>query len=277
MSQTEPNFQFRGTPKNQEKLRQIFRLLLSVPTGYRVIAGIVKSRRIAKNKVSWLNHPPVSMEFSEKLLDVAGMTDVENNNVKLSQHDANGQNIVRHPTPENDIMLASTLGHELCHVMTRYGYLSFMMCAQTPKEALLTKILCEEDAWFIGDKISGELYAVTDGVIPPVKIRSRIQKYSGLSGRTAHFQDALDGRFGWAQHERRMAYAKRRFKSSDDPNKRAQFNELLQVWLKNAHIDLPLEMILNAPVLQPLPPRPPKPKGTWIGRLIGKCQKGDKC
>ena len=258
MSETEKNFQFRGTQRNQEQLKEIFRLLLSVPSGFAVVRGVVQSRALAKKKIVWLSHPGVKIFFNKAPDAVAGMTDIHSNKISLSQCAADGHNMLESLLDKDKISIAATLGHEMRHVMTRYGYLSLMLYAQTTKEALLAKLLHEEDAYFIGDRIESELYASNDTVVVPRSLKERLRKYSGVSGRLMHFNDVMDGNFVWSLTEMRAAKRRGFCVKQINPEKTMRFQELIETWLKNMGISTSVEAVMNAPILQKLDENEPK-------------------
>ena len=263
---TEPTFQFRGTKKQQDKLKQIFRLLLSVPSGHSVVPGVVKSRKMAKEKVWWLSHPSVSIRFGVRGWHQAGATNITNNEILLSWYGEDGHNMITHGSVTDDIMMASTLGHELRHVMTRYGYMSLMMYAQTKPEILLAKLLHEEDAYYINDRIDGELYADNDVLPIPDKLKEKIRKYNGPEGRVRHFKDVLEGNFRWVRYEQEKAkWRLRRHKENIDPEKSKMYQEMLKTWLDGMKIPMTPNEVLAAPILQiPVPQVRPN----WFMRLF---------
>ena len=249
--ETEPTFQFRGTKQQQEKLKQIFRLLLSVPAGHSVVTGVIKSRKMAKEKVSWLSHPNVSISFDARNSVLAGTTDITNNDIFLNWYAEDGHDMLAHGTTEDDIVMASTLGHELRHVMSRYGYMSLMMCAQTKSETLLARLLYEEDAYYTGHRIDSELYANDDTLSVPEKVKERAKKYYGPEGRIRHFKDVLSGNFRWARYEQEKVKQKANpHRGKIDLKKSKMYRDLLTTWLASMKITMMPNEVLAAPILQ---------------------------
>ncbi|MBQ4471959.1 MAG: hypothetical protein II942_01765, partial [Alphaproteobacteria bacterium] len=225
-----------------------------------------------KKKVWWLSDPRISIGLTRSLRGVAGMTDITFNKVELSCFAADGRNMVRDPSLSGDIAMAATLGHELRHIMTRYAYLSLMMYAQTKSEVLLAKLLQEEDAWFMGDRIESELYVNSDFLPVPDRLKERNRKYDGENGRLQHMKDTLNGTFAWAGHEAKDAYrSQSHFRSEPNPVRTRLFNELVGVWLTNMKLPISVEEVLQSPILQ-IAEEKPAPRLNWFQRLFGRGQ-----
>ena len=238
------NFQLKGTNDERQLLQGIIDLLNSVPFGSSVVQGTHNSIQKAKQLYPDIVHPPVSLEFAD-LEETAGTTDIFCNRISINRiPEKERRSGTWQKRLINGILRAATLGHELRHVGTRYGYLPLLMNAQTQNEKVLAQILTEEDAWYVGNVIEASLFQEM-GLPLPNFLKAWLEKYNRAAGREQHMRDALSKKHYWTKRILKECPEGIPYISLDK-TKTQTYQALVALWLRKLRINVPPQEALSA-------------------------------
>ena len=202
--------QFDGTRSEVRQLKELLKMVASVPAGRQILEDIIAKR--IHSKISFVS------EFANKRGNISpkGRFYRDNKTIGILKIDTNLLDMSEKSRLRSKIMMATVLSHELQHCADVFKNRALDCSAADVNESVLATVLCEMHAYMVDYQVDKELrakYGMLDKIIIDGKEYTESVKDRSPHDRTEAMKNALAGKnskIKWYMDETRKREGKRK-------------------------------------------------------------------